>query len=297
MNILIVGAGSVGQVYGYYLASGGATVTYLVKGKYVSELKAGLKLFPLNQARNPEGINFKNYQVISELSEVRKTVWDYIILTVPSDALYTPWLKEFAAEIRPGTPVVSLQPGPNDREELAKFIPVSHLLSGIISLIAFSTPLDGKGPQEKGTAYWLPPLVRAPFDGDPQLLKGLLRVFQRSHFPCMHKTFLNQSARIAFGGTFLGVFIKVLSERGWKLDDFIETETAQIFLNELKYYYGKISQRYGIPESPVLQFLKPGMLAWMVRVSKWILPFDVETYLRVHFTKVGPQMRLNLQNL
>lgn len=297
MNVLIVGAGSVGQVYGYFLSQGGANVTFLVKQKYAEELRAGLKLFPLNENRKPQALVYTKFQVISDLPDVAKTKWDFIILTVPSDVLYTPWLNEFAQQVPSGTPVVSLQPGHHDRLELKKFFPENMLLAGIISLIAFSTPLDPLGPQEKGTAFWLPPLAKAPFDGDASILKPLLSVFHKGHFPCTHKTFLNQPARLAYGGAFLGVFIKVLSEREWKLDVFYQAEAPQAFLNDLKYYYARIARSFNLPMPAALDFLKPGMISWMIRIARWVFPFDLEIYLKVHFTKVGPQMRLNLQSL
>ena len=41
MNVLIVGAGAVGQVYGRHLALGGAHVYYFVREKYAAEFAAG----------------------------------------------------------------------------------------------------------------------------------------------------------------------------------------------------------------------------------------------------------------
>lgn len=46
MKILVVGAGAVGQVYGYYFQRGGCEVTFFVRDKYRSEMEQGLTLFP-----------------------------------------------------------------------------------------------------------------------------------------------------------------------------------------------------------------------------------------------------------
>ena len=50
MNVLIVGAGAVGLVYGKHLQAGGATVSFLIKPKHRAQAEAGYAL-------NPRGIN------------------------------------------------------------------------------------------------------------------------------------------------------------------------------------------------------------------------------------------------
>lgn len=49
MRTLVVGAGSVGQVFARHLSLGGAEVTFLVKEKHAAELRRGLTLYPLNR--------------------------------------------------------------------------------------------------------------------------------------------------------------------------------------------------------------------------------------------------------
>ena len=50
-RVLIVGAGAVGQVYGWYLSRGGAEVSFYVKEKYLEDARAGFALYPLNTRR------------------------------------------------------------------------------------------------------------------------------------------------------------------------------------------------------------------------------------------------------
>ena len=35
--------------------------------------------------------------------------------------------------------------------------------------------------------------------------------------------------------------------------------------------------------------------AWPIDIASWAVPFDLETYVRVHFTKVADQTRLMLR--
>ena len=48
MNVLIVGAGAVGQVYGYHLAKGGADVSFYIREQYAAELDRGFELYQLS---------------------------------------------------------------------------------------------------------------------------------------------------------------------------------------------------------------------------------------------------------
>ena len=51
MKVLVVGAGAVGQVYGWHLKRGGVDLTFYVKEKYRAEVEAGLTVYPLNEGQ------------------------------------------------------------------------------------------------------------------------------------------------------------------------------------------------------------------------------------------------------
>ena len=44
-------------------------------------------------------------------------------------------------------------------------------------------------------------------------------------------------------------------------------------------------------------FIRPLVLRAVLRVAPWVMPFDLETYLDYHFTKVGDQTRHHLETL
>lgn len=294
MKILIVGAGAVGQIYGHYYAEGGAEVTYSVKPRHLEELKKGLPIFNLNQKQKKL---FKNFDVITDLPLLSKTKWDVIVLTVPSDALYTPWLKEFTDSINKNATLVTLQPGMNDRAEIAKFYPIEKVVTGVISLVAFPTPLGTKWPQEKGMAVWFPPFAKAPFDGKPDEVKKAMVPLLKAGFPCMQKNLNAKPQLVAFGATFLGLFIRNLEMNGWKLDSFSNKAAASQMTNSLQEAFGVVAKRMNVAQPNFLFLLNAFFYTAAIAVAKWMMPFDLETYLEFHFTKVGPQMRMGLENL
>ena len=51
MRVLFVGAGAVGQVYGYFFQKGGAKIAFLVKPSHLSWARDGFKLFDLSKKR------------------------------------------------------------------------------------------------------------------------------------------------------------------------------------------------------------------------------------------------------
>ena len=178
MRVLVVGAGAVGQVYGYYLQKGGADVSFYVRAKYVSEIRDGLTLHPLNSGKT---VRMTGFDTISETAQVAAVKWDYVIITTASTALYTPWLAEFLGATGAAT-IVTLQPGMNDRAELLKFLPSSRLMDGFITLVSYHAPLSGEN-RTPGMAYWFPPMTKAGFKGTDAQVLPLLKVFGLGGFP------------------------------------------------------------------------------------------------------------------
>jgi hypothetical protein len=294
MKVLIVGAGAVGQVYGHYYAQGGCEVTFFVKPRHMEELNQGLVIFNLNKKQK---ILFKNYSIITDLPSLNATQWDVVVLTVPSDALYTPWLKEFLSSINENAALVTLQPGMNDREEIIKFFPKEKIVTGVIALVAFPTPLGNKWPQEKGMAVWFPPFAKAPFDGMPEEVKKAMSPLIKAGFPATFKKINDKPEMVAFGATFLGLFIRNLELQGWKLSAFQNSQTALLMTRSTKEAFEVVSKSHQLSSPFFGHLLSTMFYRTAIAVAKFMMPFDLETYLKFHFTKVGPQMRMGLENL
>ena len=139
MRVLLVGAGAVGQVYGYYLQKAGWDVSFLVKEKYAMSMRKGLTLYPLNRPSPWEPRNFHGYGTLFEPSEVRKNRWDQVWFCVSSTALDGEWLEPLLAAIGDAT-LVSLQPGMEDQRRLADRVGADRLVSGLIGFRRIRPP-------------------------------------------------------------------------------------------------------------------------------------------------------------
>ena len=297
MKVLVVGAGAVGQVYGLYFDRGGAEVTFYVRPKYVEELKSGLNLFALNQGKNPTAIKFNSYHVISEFHEVAETMWDVVLLTLPSDALYSPWLAEFSAQVNSQALIISLQPGYNDRLELLKYFPEKSVVPGVITLISFATPLDTSGPQEKGMAFWFPAFTKAFIDGEGTSVSEVLRILTSAGFPIARKKLLNNPGFVYFGSTFLNLFIRNLEMNDWELGAFHNDEVSKLLKDSTLEGFEVVSKKFSMKAPIYRHFFGKTFYNLAIKLALKTMPFDLEKYLKVHFTKVGPQMRKNLHDL
>jgi len=78
-NILIVGAGAMGLVNGYYLQLGGAKVTFLVRPgkKAASAPPAALYNYASNELER-----FEDYRVVDNFAEIAGETFDYAIVTL-----------------------------------------------------------------------------------------------------------------------------------------------------------------------------------------------------------------------
>src|SRR5690554_5786596 len=154
-RILMVGAGAVGQTYGYHLSRGGADVTFFVKEKYRAEAEAGFLMHQHRPLRGPRSFYYDNYRILSDVEEVAQNRWDQVWLCISSTALKGDWLAELCARIGDAT-LVSLQPGLEDLEYVAQVYDPAKIVAGLITFIAYQSPLPGDklGP---GVAYLLPP--------------------------------------------------------------------------------------------------------------------------------------------
>ena len=114
MKVLIVGAGAVGQAYGYHLQRGGAEVAFFVRERYRAELSGGVVVYPLNRKDPWTPVGFADFGLHSEWTTVAAETWDQVWLAVPSTGIRTGWLPDMMAAIGDAV-VVALQPGLDDR--------------------------------------------------------------------------------------------------------------------------------------------------------------------------------------
>jgi 2-dehydropantoate 2-reductase len=293
MRVLLVGAGAVGQVYGHHLQAGGAEVAFLVRPKYADEARAGFALYPLNRRRPREQpIRFRDFGVLTDASQVEGGAFDQIWLTVSSAGLRGPWLDELCGRAGKAT-VVALQPGLDDRDYLLERIPAERLVQGMISLVSYHAPLEGETVPEPGMAYWLPPFMPSPFSGPPERARQVAAALRAGRLPAVvHK---NVALEVAYPGALLTALVASLEGCGWSLRALDPTKQWKVGWQALREMAAVIRVRLGAGAPLWMHLLGRRRLRLFLRLAARMAPFPMETYVRVHFSKVREQTRLSLQ--
>jgi 2-dehydropantoate 2-reductase len=293
MRALVVGAGAVGQVYARHLAQGGTHVGFLVKRKHVTRTRAGLTLYHLNRPRRqrttPERLT--GYGTFGSVRDAAVEAWDQIYLAMSSPALRAgSWFAELTSAI-PDATVVFLQPGPEDREFVLAHAAESRVVQGIITIIGYHAPLPGEVRfPEPGVAYWLPPLAPSPMSGPAARLEPVLRALREGRLPA--RRVRDVGGRGPFGAAVMMPVLAELESVGWRFDDLRSRGHLRLALRASRQALDIVAHRRGI-RAPLgvrlathAPFVRSGL-----RLAPAVTPFDFETYIRVHFTKVGDQTR------
>lgn len=289
MRALVVGAGAVGQVIALHLARGGAHVTFAVRSPEKVKPTTMTRLGWFGRATTSTlSVN----EVVSALGDRR---FDVVFLTVPSDALESPWLVSLAKSFGDAV-VVGLQPGLDDRARLlALGLDEAKLVRGLISLVSFATPLSPTAAvQAEGTAYWFPPFSPFAFGGPKAQVDLVVKTLRAGGLPSVRREGLE--AEVIFFTAALLVTVRALERHGWSLRELRRDPALSVEASAQA--LAVTAKRLGRP-APLLPTLptRPWVLKVATSLAPLVVPFDFETYARVHFTKVAPQSRLLLEEL
>lgn len=303
MNILVVGAGALGQPFGYHLSAGGADVSYLVKPKYREEMEQGLRLHRHRVLGGPVSHDFDDYGIFTDAEATAERDWDQLWLCVSSPAIRGEWIEELLDIARPDT-LVSIQPGLDDREYLESRYPAEQIVSGRVAMVAYPAPLPGDELPEGDIAYFMPPAEKIYFgDGrhgptndnhDMSRARSTAKALKSGGLPAGTRTDILPYT--AFGGALLQMTVAGLEVAGWSLRQFRRTEAIDLAMQATREAFGVVSQKFDA--SPPLS-LRMASAGWPLKMGLPIAtaasPFDLEAYLQEHFTKVGEQTRIELR--
>ncbi|HEX7881029.1 MAG TPA: 2-dehydropantoate 2-reductase N-terminal domain-containing protein [Candidatus Eisenbacteria bacterium] len=287
--MLIVGAGAVGQVFGHYMALGGASVGVSVRPHRVDEARRFTLYRVTGRDRTDTGV-FRPITVVSTPAEVAGHSWDQIWLCVPSDALDRSWLESLIAASG-STTIVGLTPGLHDAARLREWFPSHRHVDGVIGFMAWHSPLPGeaRGP---GTSVWLPPLSASFFDGPDA--GSIVNVLRSGGLPAQVKR--GAAGLGAQASALMLPVIGALGEAGWSLRDLIHGRRLAPAMASARHALRVVDRVHGT-NSAFLRFIAR---AWLARLALGlaprIVPFPFEAYLRVHFTKVGSQVTAMLRD-
>jgi 2-dehydropantoate 2-reductase len=297
-KVLLVGAGAVGQVYGYYLSRAGADITFLTKEKYAVAARDGFRLYRIpgfrlsgkGELRAP--IPFDSFQVITRIEEVAAGQWDQVYLCMSTPALRSGWFPEFAGALNPETTLVLLPDGLEVREYVALHFPAERLVSGNVGFSSYSAPLPGEtasaGP---GTAYWL---AAPAFSGPNGRADAVVALLRRGDFPA--QCVPDVRAMAAVGESIAGMVVAALPIASWSFsslarDHALLRATCAAARQTLAVSERMLHARVGAARL----FLRPFLLRWALRIVPFLAPYLIEPFFRFHFTKVGDQIILTLE--
>ena len=289
MNILVVGAGAVGQVYGRHLQLGGAKVSFLVRPKHAGEHDDGFMMYPLRTKGAYDRVVFRPDAVLTSLDEVQGQVWDQIWICVASTALVRPWVDEICAATGDATLVFfAAGMGVVDRLKL----PAERCVFGLISMMSYVAPLEGETVTEPGVAYWFPPLSPTSFAGADARRDAVVRALKLGQCPAApHENVRKQGA---FGSALLIPHIIALEGAGWSYDRFVRERWLADSIASTREAMAAASSHLGTRPPFAMSLIG----AWTVRiilvVLRAIAPLDVAKFFKLHFTKVRDQSQMQM---
>ncbi len=291
MNILIVGAGAVGQVYGRHLSIGGARVSFLVRPKYKDAHKDGFTIYPLRSKGAYEAVRFKPDQILSSLGEVKNETWDQVWLCVPSTALVRPWLDEVVAAIGDAT-LVLFPSGIDVVEQLLPILPSERCVSGLIPMMSYFAPMEGEQLSEPGVAYWFPPLSPTALSGSPARRDAVIDALKRGK--CSAAAHRNVREVSAFGAAVLIPHVVALEGAHWSYEALASEHWLVDSVSSTREAIAAAAAHLKISVPFVARFFRPWTMRILLRIVRFIAPLDVAAFFKSHFTKVREQSKMQM---
>ncbi len=286
-RVLLVGAGAVGTVYGYHLARAGAHVAYLVRAPRVEATRAGLVLYELRGKRRRNRRQFVPGAVHGSVAEAAACEYDQLWLCLSTAALERALEADLPRLLRMHQGlVVTLQPGLHVPELLSDHVSADRLIDGGISMVAYQAPLVSGEVPEPGIAYWLP--FPSPFTGPGA--EGLVSLLRTGGCPAAVRP--HTRAMMAYGTATLNPLIVALQGAGWKLAQLRKGRWADLGAAACAQARAVTDAQVEVPPPVGLHLVRGSMLRLAARLLPGLVPFELEVYLRYHFTKVSDQTRI-----
>jgi hypothetical protein len=297
MKVLIVGCGAVGQVYGLFLQKAGVELGLYDKPAVVEKLKqakerGGLPLFQVaGRRRDPIARRLADFRVIADEEQARQFAPDQIWFTIPSPAYRTDWFRAFLRRV-PSRRAVCFAPE-GGRPELIPPGGGERMVFGGTAFMAWQGGPEAGGGTAGGINFWRTPLG-IPLAGTKEACRDAGRILKQAGFG-----FTVDGPDSRTQGSITAVmtaFTAGLELAGWSLREFRRSP-----------WLGRSAA--ACREAVLGQMPKAGaftraiigaaVLSAAFRLVAWILPrltpFDLERYLRFHYTKTREQTRTLLE--
>jgi 2-dehydropantoate 2-reductase len=266
MEVLIVGAGIIGTIYGWAFTEGGVKVTHLVRPEKMDALRDGVNLDILDERRGHKKDNQTRYQMHCVTEVTAGDRYDLVIVPTNSYQL-GPALKELAPKL-PEATFLLLSLNWEDKDYIRSELPTGHYFWGYPD--AGGTIKDGIywtniGPElhlqkeAAGSPAIVKVLKAAELKGDYQEnMKHWIWVHNAGSVPIWMaflqagemKAFLGNKRLLGQSLDATGEVLALLRKRGVALDDYpdvamLEKNTFFIrFMMKIMYRFNKSMQRY-----------------------------------------------------
>jgi 2-dehydropantoate 2-reductase len=219
------------------------------------------------------------------------SAYDQVWLSISSTALRSDMVEAFLAKLSAGNEnaplLVSLLPGLDDRNWVLERYPASKLINGMISLIAYWAPLEDEPSVRPGWAFYFPPFGPSPFSGSSEGVASILDALKRGKQPAVaHRDVTGMSA---FPTAVMMPLLAALELEGWKFDGLARGRWLDSALRAMSDTLGIVEAVKGKSRPLWSRFFSAFWVKAGLKVAPYLLPLPIETYLRVHFTKVGDQ--------
>lgn len=295
-RVILVGAGAVGVAYAHFLQKGGAQIAFFVKPHHKAELAAGVPVYMLERRHIRDAERLADFEVLTTPDEVAARTWDEAWLCMSSTGLRGPWLEPFLAALGPATTLVTLQPGAGDREFLAARFPEARLVSGLITLVAYQTPLPGEHPHAPGIAVWLPPGAKFPMRGPEAPARAALATIEAGGWKTRY---LGREVPVggAMASAVLSPHVAALEGAGWRFAGLGKGGWGRLAAAASREGLAITAGRRGKKPPALAALVQPWLMRAFLGLAAARTPFDFEVYLDYHFTKVRDQTEAGLREL
>lgn len=295
MNVLIIGAGAVGQVYGRHLEIGGAQVSFFVRARHVEAYKRGFNFYPLNRPhprRQPIHMPIAEQQLLTTVEAVAAQVWDQVYVCVSATGLHDETILAALRATGDAT-VVSLQPSPVEQELIARHVSRDRLVCGMITLISYQAPLQGETVPTPGMAYYVPPFSSSPYSGPETRTTAVIEAMSKGGLRSRrHK---NVTAQVGFPSAILMTLLTGLEAANWSFKKLAEGDRLKEVAAAAQEAFAVIGKAQKVSPSAALRLAATSTaLRFALAVGPYVLPLPMETYFHAHFTKVRSQTRLHM---
>lgn len=290
-NILMIGAGAVGAVYGYRLSQH-HNITFLVKEKNKHLIENGFHIHNIGKDKNAKNLqHFTQFNTLTPVTINKELGWDQIYLCVPGTAL--PHL-DFSNINTEDTSVVLLSSGQNDKSNLERLIPSNQIVSGMIGMLSRQWPQEDSS-QPLRVSYLLPPLVKMPFSSDThQRAQDISNTFKQCglNAPVVKDVY----QELLYPNIILSCLVLGLEKCNWSFKELIQNKTVrQAIVRNNRAFIKASEQHYNTKAPFALKLITPTALGLAARIAPKFFPLDIEAFLKFHYTKVAAQTRVQLK--